>query len=583
MRVPRSKPACCVSAHGVARSRRWTSFQSRSLHCSPAMKRVLLNPELVIDPLLQSDYASKIFPGCDRICRFMHAFCFPSPKRGIPMLKRDYGGGALEAPTTCGEVENARRLAHTWAARILDLMGRPARNARFNEDAFVELGLVEEKHSDPGVNDVLSDRTRIQALRRELEARDWDGDGQLARNLAFLASCFRLTEPECAVIAFLAICWRFGWLRELVEDASRYSRLGSPANCAAAATGISEQGAYAALSREGRLVQCGLLESKFRTSVDPTDLPHLDDEIRLWIWHPEFGEGFLERQYVRRPVVVDDPEAKTDRMPADLECIRKIVQSMLDGRTAAGQILIHGKAGTGKTRFARQLAESLDADQFEVLESRLGFHLGAVERLRCFRAAQELFRERERCMLVFDEADQVLAGSTGFRSLYSTDWDKAWLNSVLERAVVPGIWIANDIEAVHASTLRRFSMIAEMPDMTESVRSEILRQKIKDLPVGHDWIRQTAKSRSVTPALMERAARVGHALRTAPGEEIEAAMSQTLEGHCRAAGGRFDPPKTAGRNDFDLPYSIDWLNTQPESEPVFDNMTVAREAEGRLL
>ena len=256
---------------------------------------------------------------------------------------------------------------------------------------------------------------------------------------------------------------------------------------------------------------------------------------------------------------------------------------MLDGRTATGQILIHGKPGTGKTRFALQLAEYLSAARFEVLESRRGYHLNPAERLHCFLAAQQLLHERERCLLVFDEADQVLAGSTGFMGMRSDDWDKAWLNTIIENALVPGIWIANDIQGVHGATLRRFAMIAEMPELPEPVRIDILRQKVGDLPIGHDWIRQMARTESVTPALMERAARVGRALGVTSSETIEAAMTQTLEGHCRAAGGRFEAPRAGSGEGVELPYRVEWLNTKPELGAIFEGMASAVEPVGRLL
>lgn len=499
------------------------------------------------------------------------------------MLKRDYDESVTQATCVAGEIDDTRHLAQVWAARILDLMGRPARNSRFDGDVFVELGLIDGTYSSRDAADVLAAGARIHALRRDLESRDWQASGHFARNLEFVAKRFRLSEQDCAVLAFLAICVRFDWLRLLVEDASRYSRLGSPAECAAAATGISVEAAYQALSCEGRLSRCGFLENKSRSSRYPADLPSLEDEIRLWIWHPDFGEGFLERQCVRAPAASCDDELQPERLAEEFQCIVEITRAMLDGRTPPGQILVHGKPGTGKTQFALQLGRFLNASQFEILESRHGVSLGATDRLRCFLSAQELFRERERCLILFYEADNVLAGSTGFEPRHSTDWDKAWLNTIIEGAALPGIWIANTIDGVHAATLRRFAMIIEMPDLSEPVRFDILRHKVKDLPVDQAWIRHMARTQSVTPALMERAARVGHALGAAPSGAIQAAMTKTLEGHCRAAGGRFEAPRAGSGEGVELPYRVEWLNTRPELDAIVEGMAGAGEPVGRLL
>ena len=499
------------------------------------------------------------------------------------MLKRDYGEDATRTTRGTGDIDNVRHVARVWAARILDRMGRPARHARLDQDVLIELGLIEHKDPMQDAHDVLDDRDRVRARRRELEAIEWAPNGHLARNLGFATSRFGLAEADCAVLAFLAICFRFEWLRELVEDAAEFSCLGSPAECAAAATGISTQAAWHALRREGRLSRCGFLEYRYRSSADPTDLPRLENDIRLGLWQPDFGEGFLEQRCMRCPVDVGEPELAPDQLPEKFGCIVELVRAMLDGRTATGQILIHGKPGTGKTRFALQIAEYLSAARFEVLESRRGYHLNPAERLHCFLAAQQLLHERERCLLVFDEADQVLAGSTGFMAMRSDDWDKAWLNTIIESALVPGIWIANDIQGVHGATLRRFAMIAEMPELPEPVRIDILRQKVGDLPIGHDWIRQMARTESVTPALMERAARVGRALGVTSSETIEAAMTQTLEGHCRAAGETFEPARAVGGDGVELPYAVEWLNTRPAIEPIAEGVAGAIDPTGRLL
>ncbi len=499
------------------------------------------------------------------------------------MLKRDYGDDATQTTCATGEIDNIRHLARVWAARILDRMGRPARHSRLETDVLIELGLLEDKYSRQQAHEVLDDRERVRALRRELEAIDWEARGHFARNLQFMVSRFRLSEPDCAVLAFLAICSRFEWLRTLVEDAACCSHLGSPAECAAAATGVSIEAVWHALRGEGRLCRCGFLEYQFRASVDPIDLPNLENDIRLGIWQPDFGEGFLERRCMRSSAIGADQELQPDQLSESFRYILELVRAMLDGRAAAGQILVHGKPGTGKTQFALQLAEYLSATRFEVLESRRGHHLNAAERLHCFLGAQELLRERERCLLVFDESDQVLAGSSGFMSSRSHDWDKAWLNAIVEGAPVPGIWIANDIEGVHAATLRRFTMIAEMPELPEPVRVDILRDKVKDLPIGEEWIQQVARAQSVTPALMEQAARVGRALGGAPREAIEAAMTQTLEGHCRAAGESFEPSRAPNGASVELPYSVEWLNTRPEIASIVDAVACTIDPAGRLL
>jgi len=492
------------------------------------------------------------------------------------MLKRDYGNAVHQQETQRDNTNGNRHLALLWSARILDRMGVPPVRRLFDDSVLVELGLTDPESLCSQAADVLLDRARIQGRRAELEKLDWRADGFLARNLDFLARRFELADADCAVVAFMALADRFDWLKALVDDAIRYSRLDTAAECIAAATGISASAAHEALGLGGRIGQLGFLCGPRCSRLDPATLPDLAPDLNLMLWRPDFGEDSLERRCMQRAPAAKRSVLESGSLPKKLAAVMTLARAMLGGRCPAGQILVHGPAGTGKTEFARRMAELLRVDLHEILTNTRERHLGPGDRLHCFAGAQALLVDRPRCLLLFDEADQVLGSSRGFLGLGNDNWDKAWLNSLLENSSVPGIWIANEIDGVHPAVLRRFTLVTEMPTMQARELTDIYRRQLDDVSVSDEWLLRVARNGSVTPGLMAQAARVAKAVTDESANDIEDTMALVLEGHCQAAGHSFDAAKISRSRADGLPYSVNWLNTVPSIGEIVENASAGR-------
>ena len=146
------------------------------------------------------------------------------------------------------------------------------------------------------------------------------------------------------------------------------------------------------------------------------------------------------------------------------ELIERIIDSC-DGTNSAN-ILLYGAPGTGKTSFAKTLADRLHRTCYMI--NQRGF--GAVGPSRSdpdfrFAALQVCADEidPEHSLIVVDESDDMLRGG-GCGSFFTlifggnlTVGDKGRLNSVLDAVKIPTIWITNTpADALDESSRRRF-------------------------------------------------------------------------------------------------------------------------------
>jgi len=138
------------------------------------------------------------------------------------------------------------------------------------------------------------------------------------------------------------------------------------------------------------------------------------------------------------------------RADADLAALRDRIAA---SETLALSFCFHGPPGTGKSAYARHLAEAL---QLDVVEKRasdlLSKWVGETEK-----AIRDAFEEAadRRAFLIFDEADSLLAKREGA----SHSWEVTQVNEMLvcmERHHLPFACTTNAFQSLDAAALRRF-------------------------------------------------------------------------------------------------------------------------------
>lgn len=204
----------------------------------------------------------------------------------------------------------------------------------------------------------------------------------------------------------------------------------------------------------------------------------------------------------------------------------------------APNILLHGPPGTGKSQFARLLAEHAGRRGYEVpVLDGDEQPLGGLARLVALRLCQRVLGTRpEAGLLVFDEAEDLFPNPL-FSALESSGLRKGWINQVLENARVPTVWIANQVRQIDPAFLRRFELVVELAPPPRPVRERLIDQLLPQRLVGATWRGELAGHDDLSPDELRRVARIGELLAEQPGGEREAQLRQVF-GQVRQAQGR---------------------------------------------
>ena len=158
--------------------------------------------------------------------------------------------------------------------------------------------------------------------------------------------------------------------------------------------------------------------------------------------------------------------------------LRTVIQERLKEKFASGvNILLYGRAGTGKTEFAKTLSRAAGACLYSIGEpdrddeERLDTEREARTRRRNqIRMAQALLRSAPDAAILCDEAEDVLDSSRGTRLVN---------HRLLENTPVPVIYTANRLNHLDESMLRRFTYILKFTAHSPTRQTAILQRMLK--------------------------------------------------------------------------------------------------------
>lgn len=182
-----------------------------------------------------------------------------------------------------------------------------------------------------------------------------------------------------------------------------------------------------------------------------------------------------------------------------------ILKSAVKTKRKGVNILLYGAVGTGKTQFAKLIANTAKIPLYPVKTEEENLEEANREtRLIDLYSKQHLLSVSDKSCILFDEAEDVM--NRGFSPTFGNA-SKGYLNKILEETPVPVIWTTNNIEDVDPAFLRRMTFAIEFEKLTDDVRLNIWNKILKknNLKVQQSKIEELNKTYDISPSIIANA------------------------------------------------------------------------------
>ncbi len=320
-----------------------------------------------------------------------------------------------------------------------------------------------------------------------------------------------------------------------------------------------------ALGRDGQLFRSGLVK------VDNSHDYALRSKIDLM--SGQFSEAMVSqaispldllKRHIQNAPKTELSLADFTHMGELITALQHYVPAVLDKQQLGCNILVYGVPGTGKTEFARALAQDIGVELFEVAwADEEGNPADREARMSALRAAQHIFAH-QRMLLLFDEIEDVFEQDQEDFNL-----NKAWLNRMLENNSVPTIWISNRVDVMDRSVLRRFDVVMEMKAPPRRRRQQMIADYAETL-LSEAEVQQLAEHEAIVPAMLERAHKVTETVAPHLPEQERGRLFKHLLHNTLKAQGISSYLNT--KAPLSAVYDLQWLNTQQDLAAIADGL-----------
>jgi SpoVK/Ycf46/Vps4 family AAA+-type ATPase len=414
-----------------------------------------------------------------------------------------------------------------------------------DDDILWELGLSRFIDRRPRPATLLTALKERLARAERAEKRRRASDGALADNARLLAERLQLSSTE-AVLLHLA-----GAVQACTQLADVLRRMDvRDSEAASALLGkllrLPPREVALALRPAGALASAGLVRP---FSLQRGSMPVVGmDGLGALLLEPHASPDALLSAFFlpTRPTRLTREDVP--HLAREVDALVSLLSAALRDGVPGVNVLLHGPPGTGKTELARLLAAEVGVPLHAVRdEDAAGEPLSDTRRFGAYVLCQRLLGPRARALVLFDEVEDVFPREGAATAGREVHRGKAWTNRVLEENPVPALWVSNAVEQVDPAYLRRFDWVLEVRPPPARQRSRLLARALPD--TGEAWRERVAADVRLTPAHVERAARLVRLAQPASATDAEGLLDGYLRGALR---GPASPPVLGAGRAFRL-------------------------------